>query len=167
VPDLEQSGLAVQDDGFNEQLLSVLRSLRPGTRELTDGQKALIAEYEYISERLTGPIFSPPAPQITGFDTEGQKVKVYGRYLSGATVLNVGGTRVTREHFRFREGAKPEGGASYIEADVPIGAEAGPITVFTSGGSATSRQSSRGGDSDEREQVSAKSSGGRKSRDSK
>jgi hypothetical protein len=138
---------ATQEDGFNERLLGVLRSLRPGTRELTDGERALIAEYEYIAERLARPVFSPPAPQLTGFDIDGQKIRVYGRYLSDATVLNLGGTRVTREHFRFREGAWAGRGEPFIEADVPAGAAAEPITVFTSGGSATTRERLRGGNS--------------------
>ena len=166
MPDLEQPGQAAQEDAFQDQLLSVLRSLRPGTRDLTDSQKALLAEYEYIGDRLAGPIFSPPAPQITGLDEQGQTVKVYGRYLSGATILNVGGTRVTREHFRFMEGGERAGGAPYIEADVPTEAGVGPVTIITPGGSATSHESFHGGDSDDREQRRDAASGGQEGQDS-
>ena len=39
-------------------------TLRPGVR-LSEGQKAVIAEYAYIKEQLAGPQFGSPAPQIT------------------------------------------------------------------------------------------------------
>jgi hypothetical protein len=49
---------AVTSDGNSFQ------TLRPGVR-LTEGQKAVIAEYAYIKEQLAGPQFGSPAPPIT------------------------------------------------------------------------------------------------------
>jgi hypothetical protein len=134
----QQSGHATAEQDGLSKLMSVLESLRLGP-QLSDPQNALIAEYEDIKQRLAGPTFSAPPPQITGLDTDNGKVKIYGKHLRDVRVLRIAGARVTRDHFQWKDQAQLErGDKPHIEADVPAEAGTGPITVFTSGGSATS-----------------------------
>lgn len=133
-------------DTFNRELLSALRSLRPGVRQLSEEQEEVIAEYEHIKDQLAGPSFGPLPPQITGYERVDGTTRIYGTNLAAATVVKVGGTRVTRGGFRFCDGDEP-----YIEVQLPQGGTSGPVTVFTSGGLATRRLEGAAG----REEVAA------------
>lgn len=105
--------------------------LRPGVR-LTEGQRAVIAEYAYIKEQLAGPQFGSPAPQITRIEASDGNVKIFGKHLRGVRVINVAGARMSRARFQVTDDAEP-----HIEAELPKGAAAGPVTVLTTGGVAT------------------------------
>jgi hypothetical protein len=106
-------------------------SLRPGVR-VTESQKAVIAEYAYIKEQLTGPQFGPPTPQITRVEASDGDLRIIGKHLRGVRAINVAGDRVARARFQVTDGAEP-----HIEAALPKGAVAGPVTVLTAGGVAT------------------------------
>jgi hypothetical protein len=110
-------------------------TLRPGVR-LTEGQKAVIAEYAYIKEQLAGPQFGSPAPQITRVEASGGNVRIFGKHLRGVRVINVAGDRMPRARFRVTDGVEP-----HIEAELPKGAAAGQVTVLTTGGVATGQLS--------------------------
>jgi hypothetical protein len=114
-------------------LLSAIRSLRPGVRELTDNELAVIAEYAYIKEQLAGPQFGSPAPQITRVEASDGDLRIFGKHLRGVRVIKVAGDRMTR--FQITDGAEP-----HIEAELPKGAADGPITVFTTGGGVATSQ---------------------------
>jgi hypothetical protein len=135
----QQSGPATAEQDGLTKLMSVLESLRPGA-QLSDAQKALIAEYEDLRQRLAGPTFGAPPPDITGVETGDGKVKIYGKHLRDVRLLRIAGARVTREHYQWKDREQLErGDEPHLEADVPAEAGIGPVTVFTSGGSATSR----------------------------
>ena len=114
-------------------LLSAIRSLRPGVRELTDNEQAVIAEYAYIKEQLAGPQFGSPAPQITRVEASDGDLRIFGKHLGGVRVIKVAGDRMTR--FQITDGAEP-----HIEAKLPKGAADGPVTVFTTGGRVATSQ---------------------------
>jgi hypothetical protein len=120
---------ALESEGFT-QLVSAVKSLRPGTRQLSDGQQTVIAEYEHIVEQLRPPTFSPPAPEISDFRVEDGKVKIFGKHLRQPITVTIARVRT-----RFEVKEAEEGESPYIEADVPEKADAGPIVVLTSGGS--------------------------------
>jgi hypothetical protein len=105
------------------------RFLRLGVR-LTEGEKVVIAEYAYIKEQLAGPQFGSPAPQITRVEASDGDLRIFGKHLRGVRVINVAGNRMTR--FQITDGVEP-----HIEAELPKGAVAGPVTVLTTGGLAT------------------------------
>jgi hypothetical protein len=105
---------------------------RPGVPEPTEGQKVVIAEYGYIKEQLARPQFGPPAPQITRVEASDGNVRIFGKHLRGVRVINVAGDRLTRARFQVTDGAEP-----HIEAELPKGAAAGPVTVLTTGGVVT------------------------------
>jgi len=105
---------------------------RPGVPEPTEDQKAVIAEYAYIKEQLAGPQFGPPRPQITRVEASGGDLRIFGKHLRGVRVVKVAGARMTRERFQITDGTEP-----HIEAELPQGAVAGPVTVITTGGVAT------------------------------
>jgi hypothetical protein len=116
-------------------LLSAIRSLRPGVRELTDNEQAVIAEYAYIKEQLAGPQFGSPAPQITRVEASDGDLRIFGKHLGGVRVIKVAGDRMTRARFQITDGAEP-----HIEAKLPKGAADGPVTVFTTGGRVATSQ---------------------------
>jgi hypothetical protein len=124
-------------DGALAQLV-----VAPGTRLLSESQRALIVAYEHLREGLSGPTFTPPVPEITRITTAGGKVRIYGRHLRDTVVVNIGGAHITRGSFRFNEGAADADGP-HIEAEPPPDEPSGPITIFSAGGSATSRQEFR------------------------
>ena len=131
--DVSRSGDVTSDgNGAEERFLSAIRSLRPGVRELTEDQQAVIAEYAYIKEQLAGPQFGSPAPQITRVEASDGDLRIFGKHLRGVRVINVAGDRMTRARFQITDGAEP-----HIEAELPKGAVAGPVTVLTTGGVAT------------------------------
>jgi hypothetical protein len=132
--DVSRPGDGISDgNGAEESFLSALRSLRPGVRVPTEGQKAVIAEYAYIKEQLTGPQFGSPAPQITRVEASDGNLRIFGKHLRGVRAINVAGNRVTRARFQITDGTEP-----HIEAELPKGAiVAGPVTVLTTGGVVT------------------------------
>jgi hypothetical protein len=135
--DVSRSGDVTSDgNGAAERFLSAIGSLRPGVRVLTEGQKAVIAEYAYIKEQLAGPQFGSPAPQITRIEASDGDLRIFGKHLRGVRVINVAGDRMTRARFQVTDGAEP-----HIEAELPKGAVAGPVTVLTTGGVATGQLS--------------------------
>jgi hypothetical protein len=129
-PSREGNGLA--------QLVSAVESLRPGTRQLSECQQTVVVEYEYIVEQLRPPTFSPPAPEISEFRVEGDKVKIFGKHLRGAITVTIAGVRAPAFEFQERRGRTP----AFLEADVPENTDASAIVVLTSGGAcASGRQS--------------------------
>jgi len=131
--DIPRSVDATSDgNGTVERFLSAIGSMRPGVRVLTEGQKAVIAEYAYIKEQLAGPQFAPPAPQITRVEAGNGVLRIFGKHLRGVRAINVAGDRVSRARFQISEGVEP-----HIEAGLPNGPVAGPVTVLTTGGVAT------------------------------
>jgi len=132
--DVARSGDVTSDgNGAGERfLLSAIRSLRPGVRELTDEEQAVIEEYAYIKEQLAAPQFGSPAPQITRVEASDGDLRIFGKHLRGVRVINVAGDRMTRERFQITDGAEP-----HIKAELPKGAIDGPVTVITTGGVAT------------------------------
>jgi hypothetical protein len=129
--DVSRDDVTSDGNGAEESFLSAIRSLRPGVRVPTEGQKAVIAEYAYIKEQLAGPQFTPPAPQITRVEASDGHLKIFGKHLRGARTINVAGNRV-RARFQSTDGVEP-----HIEAELPKGAVAGLVTVLTTGGVAT------------------------------
>ena len=131
--DVSRSGDVTSDgNGAEHRFLSAIGSLRPGVRVLTEGQKAVIAEYAYIKEQQAGPLVAAPAPQITRVEASDGDLRIFGKHLRGARTINVAGNRVTRARFQITDGAEP-----HIEAELPKGAVADPVTVLTTGGVAT------------------------------
>ena len=132
--DVSRSGdVTSGGNGAEERfLLSAIRSLRPGVRELTDDEQAVIDEYAYIKEQLAGPQFGPPAPQITRIEASDGNMRIFGKHLRGVRAINVAGDRLTRGRFQVTDGAEP-----HIEAELPKGAAAGSVTVLTTGGVVT------------------------------
>jgi hypothetical protein len=129
--DISRSGGLTSDgNGAEERFLSAIGSLRPGVRVPTEGEKAVIAEYAYIKEQLAGPQFGSPAPKITRVEASDGDLRIFGKHLRGVRVINVAGNRMTR--FQITDGVEP-----HIEAELPKGAVAGPVTVLTTGGLAT------------------------------
>jgi hypothetical protein len=128
--DVSRSGDITRDgNGAEERFLSAIGSLRPGP---TEGEKAVIAEYAYIKDQLAGPQFGSPAPQITRVEASDGDLRIFGKHLRGVRAINVAGDRVTRARFQITDGVDP-----HIEAELPKGAVAGPVTVLTTGGVAT------------------------------
>jgi hypothetical protein len=115
-------------------LVSAVESLRPGTRRLSHGQQTVLVEYEHVVAQLSPPAFSPPAPEISDFEADGEKLRIYGKHLRQPIAVTVAGFRVPR--FAFKEAAARK--AAHLEAIVPPEAGAGPVVVLTSGGSAAS-----------------------------
>ena len=134
-PDRSPSAGELDGMGIAARLVSAVESLRPGTRQLTDGQRTVLVEYEHIVEQLTPPAFSPPAPEISEFRADEGTLKIYGKHLRQPIAVTVAGARAPR--FEFKEAGEADDGP-YLEARVPEEAESGPIVVLTSGGSATS-----------------------------
>jgi hypothetical protein len=131
--DVSRSGDVTSDgNGAEERFLSAIRSLRPGVRVPTKDEQVVIAEYAYIKEQLAGPQFGSPAPQITRVEASDGDVRIFGKHLRGVRVINVAGDRMTRARFQITDGVEP-----HIEAELPKGAVAGPVTVLTTGGVAT------------------------------
>jgi hypothetical protein len=129
--DVSRSGDVTGDgNGF----LSAIRSLRPGVREPTEDEQAVITEYAYIKDQLAGPQFGSPAPQITRVEASDGDLRIFGKHLRGVRVIKVAGDRMTRARFQITDGAEP-----HIEAELPKGAADGPVTVLTTGGVATSQ----------------------------
>jgi hypothetical protein len=131
--DLSRSGDVTSDgNGAEERFLSAIGSLRSGVRVPTESEKAVIAEYAYIKEQLAGPQFGSPVPQITRVEASDGDLRIFGKHLRGVRVINVAGDRMTRARFQITDGVEP-----HIEAELPKGAVAGPVTVLTTGGVAT------------------------------
>ena len=130
--DVSRSGDVTSDGKGARSASEAIGSLRPGVRVPTESQKAVIAEYAYIKEQLAGPQFGSPAPQITRVEASDGDLRIFGKHLRGVRVINVAGDRVTRARFQVTDGAEP-----HIEAELPKGAVAGPVTVLTTGGVAT------------------------------
>jgi hypothetical protein len=131
--DVSRSGDVTSDgNGAQERFLSAIRSLRPGVRESTEDEKAVIAEYTYIKEQLAGPQFGPPAPQITRVEASNGDLRIFGKHLRGVRVINVAGHRLTPARFQITDGAEP-----HIKAELPKRVVTGPVTVLTTGGVAT------------------------------
>jgi hypothetical protein len=132
--DVSGSGDVTSDGKGSEErfLLSAIRSLRPGVRELTDDEQVVIDEYAYIREQLAAPQFGSPAPQITRVEASDGALRIFGKHLRGVRVIKVAGDRMTRPRFQMIDGAEP-----HIEAELPKGAVAGPVTVITTGGPTT------------------------------
>jgi hypothetical protein len=125
---------SLRDEGISERLVSLLQSLQPAVRQLDQSQQqAVIAEYTYVKERLAGPSFTTPAPQITRVEATADKIRIFGIHLRGVKAVNIGGARVPRKRFRFLDSDQP-----CIEVDVSPGVSAGTITILTAGGAATS-----------------------------
>jgi hypothetical protein len=127
-------GITSDGKGSEERLLTAIGSLRPGRREPTKDEQAVIDEYAYISEQLAAPQFGSPAPQITRVEASDGDLRIYGKHLRGVRVIKVGGDRITRPRFQMTDDAEP-----HIRAELPKGAVAGPVTVITTGGPATSQ----------------------------
>lgn len=117
------------EDGY---LLSAIRSLRQGVRELTDEEQAVIDEYAYIKEQLAAPQFGSPAPKITHVEASDGDLRIFGKHLRGVRVIKVARARITHPRFQIIDGAEP-----HIKAKLPKGAVDGPVTVITPGGPAT------------------------------
>ena len=144
--DISRSGDVASDgNGAMERFLSAIGSLRSGVRMLTEGQKAVIAEYTYIKEQLAGPQFGSPAPQITRVEASDGDLRIYGKHLRGVRVIKVAEDRLTRPRFRITDGAEP-----HIEAELPERAVDGPVTVITTGGVATGQLRLENSDATER-----------------
>jgi len=129
--DVSRGDVTSDGNGAEESFLSAVRSLRPGVRVPTEGQKAVIAEYAYIKEQLAGPQSTPPAPQITHVEASDGQLRIFGKHLRAARTIHDAGNRV-RARFQITDGAEP-----HIEAELPKGAIDGPVTVITTGGVAT------------------------------
>jgi hypothetical protein len=144
-------------EGFAAQLVSAVESLRPGTRQLSDGQQSIIAEYEYIVEQLRPPTFSPPAPEISEFFVEGDTVKIFGKHLRGAITVTIARVRAPKFVFKEARGGRP----SYLEATVPGNTDASAVVVLTAGGTSVSTRRVRADEEADRPS-SARAERGRK-----
>jgi hypothetical protein len=131
--DVSRSGDVTSDGKGSENgyLLSAIRSLRQGVRELTDEEQAVIDEYAYIKEQLAAPQFGSPAPKITRVEASDGDLRIFGKHLRGVRVIKVARARIT-QGFQIIDGAEP-----HIKAKLPKGAVDGPVTVITKGGPAT------------------------------
>jgi hypothetical protein len=132
--DVSRSGDVTRyGNGAEERYPSAIGSLGPGpTEDEKAVEKAVIDEYAYIKEQLASPQFDTPAPQITRVEASNGDLRIYGKHLRSARTIKVAGDRMTRERFQITDGVDP-----HIEAELPKGAVAGPITVLTTGGLAT------------------------------
>src|SRR5215831_1227801 len=95
--DVSRSGDATSNGkGAEERFLLAIRSLRPGARELTDEEQAVIDEYAYIKEQLASPQFGSPAPKITRVEASDGDLRIFGKHLRGVRVIRVASARITK-----------------------------------------------------------------------
>jgi hypothetical protein len=121
-------------EGIARQLVRAVESLRPGTRQLSDGQQSILAEYEYIVEQLRPPTFTPPAPEISGFVVEDDKTMIFGKHLRGAITVTIAHVRSPKFRFKEAGGGRP----SHLEATVPEDTDPSTVVVLTAGGTSVS-----------------------------